>query len=313
MSLIFLFPGQGSQVVGMGLDYLRSFPGVASRLEQASERLGVDLGTVLAKGPPKLLAETRLAQPAIFTLSHAIHELLGTRGLLPACTAGHSLGEFGAVTAAGALDFDVALDLVIERGRLMHQANTLVDGGMLAVSGLDTPILSEILGSAGGGVWIANHNAPSQVVLSGLRHGLRAVAERVAARGGRATWLDVAGPYHTPLMRQAAEPFATLIAAAPMRDPHCPVIGNTAAELLRDAAGLRGELSRQMLSGVDWAGTMDRIRPMQPEFLIEVGPGKVMKGLALRNDPALRCLSTGTVRELDDTCRMLERLPCVSS
>lgn len=312
MNVAFLFPGQGSQTLGMGEDFRRLFPVVAKRLDQTSESLGINLRTVIAKGPPRLLAETRIAQPAIFALSYAIGELLAERGLVPAFVAGHSLGEFTAATFAKSIAFEDALALVIERGRLMHQINESVDGGMLAVTGIESGVLTAILEQVGVGVWIANYNAPSQVVLSGLRPTLRKACELVIERGGRGTWFDVAGPYHTPLLDDASHSFAASLAAIEIRDPDCPLVANTSAALLCDAGSIREELSRQMLGIVNWAGTMSRISGLGIELLVEVGPGRVMKGLALRNDPALRCWTTGTVREFEDACRAMKSQVCVS-
>jgi [acyl-carrier-protein] S-malonyltransferase len=313
MTLAFLFPGQGAQALGMGEDFLRAHPSVRQRLDQAGDGLGLDLRRVIAKGPARLLAETRIAQPAIFALSFAIGELLAARSLQCVLAAGHSLGEFTAVASAGALPFDTALALVIERGRLMHQVNESLDGGMLAVSGLAPELLPALVGQAGPGVWIANRNAPSQVALSGLRPALRRAHQLVTECGGRGTWFDVAGPYHTPLLADAAQAFAALVDAARMHPPRFPVIANGSAEPLGSAESVRQELAQQMLNPVDWTGTMRRIAASGNATLVEVGPGRVLKGLALRNNPELRCWSTGTVREFDAACRALENTACAVS
>ncbi|MBA3006098.1 MAG: ACP S-malonyltransferase [Proteobacteria bacterium] len=306
MNIAFLFPGQGAQTLGMGEDFRKSYLVVARRLEQASDALGLDLCAIIRKGPTRLLAETRYAQPAIFVLSYAIGELLVERGLQPDIVAGHSLGEFTAATFAKAISFDDALALVIERGSLMHEVNVSLDGSMMAVSGLDSKTLLGILDGLCNDVWIANDNAPSQVVLSGLRPALQKAAQLIVDGGGRNTWLDVAGPYHTPLLADASKVFALRVASVNMRDPVFPIIANTSAEPLVIADSIHTELARHMISSVNWTGTMQIIEASGVNMLVEVGPGRVMKGLALRNSPTLPCRTTGTVREFDETCRSLE-------
>jgi len=312
MTIAFVFPGQGSQTLGMGEDFRSLLPTVRQRFEQASDRLGVDLGAVIGKGPPGLLAQTHIAQPAIFTLSYALGELLVARGLQPSWAAGHSLGEFTAVAAAGAIDFDGALDLVIERGRLMHAVNESIDGAMLAVSGSNLDFVDTILKRAQAAVWIANHNAPAQLVLSGLRPELRKVYDPLISSGARCNWLSVAGPYHSPLMEDAAQQFAANIAAAHFKDPRCAVIANTNAKSLCTAAAIREELSAQMLRAVRWVDSLRRIRDLKVAASIEVGSGRTLKGLALRQHPAMNCWTTGTLQEFDETCRRWEALACAS-
>ncbi|MBC7983012.1 MAG: ACP S-malonyltransferase [Candidatus Obscuribacterales bacterium] len=312
MKLAFVFPGQGSQALGMGEDFRRSFATVQKRFDQASDRLGSDLSAIIGKGPPALLAQTHLAQPAIFTLSYALGELLAARGLQPFCAAGHSLGEFSAVAAASAISFDAGLDLVIERGRLMHAVNESIDGAMLAVSGSNLDFIETVVSRANAAVWIANHNAPSQIVLSGLRADLSEISASLIASGARCTWLSVAGPYHSPLMKDAALQFATRIAATQFADPQFAVIANTNASSLCTAAAISEELSAQMLSTVRWVDSLRCIRDLKVATLIEVGPGRTLKGLALRQHPAMDCWTTGTLREFDETCRRWETLACES-
>ncbi len=309
----FLFPGQGAQITGMGEDFRAAFPSVRLRLEQAGSSLGNDLGSLMRKGPPRLLAETRYAQPAIFALSYAIAELFEARGLCPDFVAGHSLGEFSAACFAKALSFDAALALVIERGRLMHEVNVTLDGCMMAVSGIDHAELAIILDGFKNEIWLANHNAPTQVVLSGLRCSLQRVASSIAESGGRSIILDVAGPYHTPLMGKAAEAFSRSLDAVTLFDPAWPLIANASAEAVMTAALIRAQWSTHMVSAVNWSGTIQTLYTLGANILLEVGPGRILKGLAQRNQPALPCLSSGTVREFDASCRSLEKTLCASS
>jgi [acyl-carrier-protein] S-malonyltransferase len=313
MKTAFLFPGQGAQAPGMGEDFRAAFPSVRQRLEQAGSKLGIDLGSLMRKGPPRLLAETRYAQPAIFALSVAIAELLAARGLSPDSVAGHSLGEFSAACFAKVLTFDDALDLVIERGRLMHEVNVTLNGGMMAVSGVSTAALAPLLDALQNQIWIANHNAPSQLILSGLRRALQAAEPRILESGGRCTVLDVAGPYHTPLLDKAAQSFALHVQSVVLSEPAWPLIANASAEALVSAAQIRPELSAHMVSAVNWTGTMQTMHALGSSMLLEVGPGRILKGLALRNLPAVPSLCTATVREFDASCRSLEQSLCASS
>lgn len=318
MNAVFLFPGQGVQTLGMGEDFRRAatipaFALVNQRLEQASDGLGVNVRDIIVKGPPRLLAETWIAQPAIFALSVAIAELLQQRGLQPTIVAGHSLGEFAALVCAGASSFEDMLALVIERGRLMHEVNESIDGAMLAVSGLSPAQLAGLLEKIEAEVWIANDNAPSQYVLSGLRAGLRQASASILQSGGRITWLDVAGSYHTPLLLQASRALQASIASLHLCTPVFPVVANSNAAVLLDGPSIRTELSQHMLSTVNWTGTMRRIAQAGVETLLSIGPGRVLKGLALRNNAALPCRTVGTVLEFDEICRVLESRLCASS
>jgi [acyl-carrier-protein] S-malonyltransferase len=297
----------------MGEDFRAAFPSVRQRLEQAGSSLGIDLASMMRKGPPRLLAETRYAQPAIFVLSYAIAELFEARGLRPDFVAGHSLGEFSAACFAKVLPFETALPLVIERGRLMHELNVTLDGGMMAVSGIDHQTLVTILDGFKNKIWIANHNAPTQLVLSGLRLSLQRAAHFIGESGGRSIFFDVAGPYHTPLLEKAAQAFSLSLQAVTLSDPAWPVIGNASAQPLKTAAVIRTEWSAHMVSAVNWTGTMQALSTLGAGILLEVGPGRILKGLALRNLPAMPCLTSGTVREFDASCRSLERVLCASS
>lgn len=303
MKAAFLFPGQGSQFVGMGEDYCRGFPSVRRLFEGASERMGMNLRTIMAKGPPRLLAETRIAQPVIFTMNVAIATLLIERGIAPFRVAGHSLGQFAAVAVAGALDFASTLDLVIERGRLMQTSPETGNGGMMAVDGLTRETVERSIAQLGVQVWIANFNAPSQCAVSGSRPGLRRLQKTLGALGGNCRWLAVAVPAHTPLMQTAAAPLARRIDELEFRAPSVPVLGSASALPLTDAAAIRAELREHMLASVNWADCLRRLYEDGCTVMIETGPGRVLKGLALRNDTRARCRLTSTVKDFEQTCR----------
>lgn len=301
----FLFPGQASQAVGMGVDFCRAFPRLRELFAMASERLGFDLQAVAASGPPRHLAETIVAQPAIFVLSFGIAELMLQRGIVPGVMAGHSLGEFTAVAVSGAVDVQAGIDLVVERASRMHEVNLGIDGAMLAVSGLTRAEVEAVCARIGDHLWVANVNAPSQVVVSGLRPALRRFLDEAGRAGAKGTWLDVAGPYHTPLMSRAAELLARKVRNMALGAPAVAVLANADARRLTTAEALREELAGHMLAPVDWPATLRAVEENAPGPMVEVGPGKVLKGLALRNDHPRPCLTTGTVAELDKTCRVL--------
>lgn len=305
MSIAFLFPGQGAQAVGMGADLIKAFPSIGTYLKAGGEALGVDLNALIMKGPPRALAQTDVAQVCIYCLSHGIHEVIVQRGLSPTIVAGHSLGQFTAYAAAGTVSFEDGLKLVASRGRFMHEVNQSLDGGMLAVTGMTAVEVAEVVRQVDS-VWVANLNAPTQHVLAGLRNALREAQERLLEAGGKGTWLEVAGPYHTPLLNDAAERFSEIVDQCLFQQAATPIIANSSATVVCNPDEIRIETHRQMLSAVNWAGTMDTLVRQQVGLLVEVGPGRVLKGLALRNSANLKCLSTGSVRELDSACLALE-------
>ncbi|MBQ0957957.1 ACP S-malonyltransferase [Ideonella sp. 4Y11] len=313
MKRVWLFPGQGSQEPGMGDELLRDEPAAADLCRRAGERLGVDLRRLMADGPRASLAATAVAQTAIFALSVATAGLLGTRGLRPVAVAGHSLGQFSAAVACGALDVDTALDLVVARGRLMHEVNQRVDGGMLAVAAPSDGPWREVLDRAAAQVWIANRNAPGQTVLAGLLPDLRRLYPALAATGARLSWLQVAGPYHTPLFAEASARFDALLEAAQWHAPCCPLLGNADGRTLEHADDLRQEFLGHMLRPVDWVATMAGMGQLGVDGAVEVGPGRTLKGLALRQLPHLRCVGTGTAAERQALLAHDEETACALS
>jgi [acyl-carrier-protein] S-malonyltransferase len=302
MKAVFLFPGQGAQAVGMCAGWRRTSPCVAGRLAQGSAALGIDLAKLIDAGPIRLLTETLVAQVSIYCLSFAIYEILRERGIHPTLLAGHSLGQFTALAASGAVSFEEGLALVRERGIAMHALNQTMDGAMLALQAGDLQRqLSGLVGGAGSW-WIANRNAPGQWIAAGLRPDLRRLQSTMAASGVAAHWLDVAGPYHTPLMAPAAASFERVIQRYRLDDARVPVVSNSTAALLTTREQLATDLCRHMVSPVDWTGTMALIASQAPDLLIEVGPGRTLKGLVLRNKPQASCVTTASPEELERVC-----------
>ena len=306
-NIAFVFPGQGAEFVGMAEDYCRRFEIARHRFSVVSERMKLDLRKLMACGPPRALAEAWVAQPIVFTMSTVIATLFMEHGVVPSMVVGHSLGQFSAVTAAGALEFSDGLELVISRGRLLHECNELAEGGMMAIDHLERHVVQQAIAELQAESWISNYNAPTQFVVSGRKSALWELKKSLDPQGGNCRWLSVPGPAHSPLMAPAAEKLAPLIAATRFRDPVFPVIAGATGEMMTDNATIRSELSRHMLAPVDWVACLDTIRRAGVTRLIEAGPGRVLKGLALRNDRHARCLVNSTVHDFEESVGLIQR------
>ena len=291
----FLFPGQGSQSVGMGRALAEAYPVARATFAEADDLLGFALSDLCFNGPEAALTDTVNAQPALLAVSVAALRVLaaelgdaGTQAVAgPVFVAGHSMGEYSALVAAGALPFADGLRLVRERGRLMKQAGAIAPGLMAAVLGLEesqvAALCAEAAAQTGGVVQVANDNCPGQVVISGDRAGVEAALPILEAAGARKVVpLAVSIAAHSPLMRPAAEELAAAIAAAAIQPPSVPVIGNTNAELLSDAAAIRAELVAQLTGSVRWTASMQRAVAAGVTEFIEIGPGDVLSGLMKR-------------------------------
>ncbi len=293
---VLLFPGQGSQEVGMGADIAAHSPAAASIFRQADDILGFSLSRLCFEGPEDTLTDTINVQPALLVAGvaalRAVEEQLGAP-IAAAAAAGHSLGEYTALVAAGALSFEDGLRLVRERGRLMKLAGEIAPGGMAAIIALDTDKIAEICQQAsaesGGPVVIANDNCPGQVVISGDEKALtRAMALAAEARARKVVRLAVSIAAHSPLMGAVQEDFAAAVAQADIRPPQFPVIANISARPLTDADAIRQELVGQLQNPVQWTKSMQRLIGEGHETFIEFGPGKVLAGLMKRIDRRFR-------------------------
>ena len=291
-STAFVFPGQGSQVVGMGRAFAEASPSARAAFEEADELLHFRLSALCWDGPDESLTDTVNAQPALYVCSlaalRAFEERIG--GYAPACMAGHSLGELTALTAAGAMEFDDGLLLVRERGRLMKAAGQASPGGMAAILNLDVPILDEVcteaVAAAGGVVQVANDNCPGQVVISGSDAALEKAIELAKARGARrALRLPVSIAAHSPLMQSAAGRFKEAVDAVPFLEPAIPVIGNVRALPLTDGAAIRAELPAQLTSPVRWTESVRHMLGLGVTTFVELGAKDVLTGLLKRIEP----------------------------
>jgi [acyl-carrier-protein] S-malonyltransferase len=300
--LAFVFPGQGSQFVGMGGELASLSERAAGIFDRADELLGFSLSSLMAEGPADVLGDTYKAQVAILVASvaalEAVRERLEERDLAlePNFVAGHSLGEFTALVAAESLDLPTAVHLVRERGRLMREAGVKQPGGMAAVIGLDDECIAEICGkaSSAGVVVPANRNCPGQIVISGNVEGLEAAMSLAKERGAkRVARLGVSIASHSPLMAEANRAFLSVIDQIDLKEPSIPMIGNVSAQPLTTVDGIREELREQMERPVDWTGTILTMVALGVRSIVEIGPGTVLTGLTKRIDRNLNGVGIG--------------------
>ncbi|MDQ3880685.1 MAG: ACP S-malonyltransferase [Chloroflexota bacterium] len=294
--LALVFPGQGSQYVGMGAQLFEQSRKAARVLERADETLGFPLSRLILEGPAEELDQTVNAQPAILATSiaylEAMRELADAAGvaLRPHRLAGHSAGQYAAAVAANAIDYADALRLVRERGRLMQESGD-EEGGMGAVIGLSDDQVDEVVAQARahGEISVANANAPGQIVLSGVVPALVFALELSKSLGARRTVrLAVSVASHSMLMRRAQREFAAILSRVPFREPAVPLLGNVHATVIRSSDALRRELSDHLTHGVQWSESVRRMVASGVTDFVEVGPGRVLTGLIRRIDPHAR-------------------------
>ena len=335
--IAFVFPGQGSQTVGMGADIYQASSAARAVYATADDALGFSLSTLCFEGPETALRETINTQPAIVATSLALLAALQEAAgadmpgaprldgpIHPVCVAGHSVGEYSAVAASGALGIADTLRLVRERGRLMHEEGQRCPSGMAAVLGMDAETLRSICAEAtekalaslsaddqvrhpgAGRVVVANDNAPGQIVISGALPALE-VAMELARTGGakRVVPLAVSGAFHSPVMAPAAEALAAAVTAAPVVAPSTPVIANITAGPLTTEAQLREELAQQIVSPVQWTRTVEYLAEDGIELFVEIGVGQVLTGLIKRIAKGAAVVSVGSAA---DVATVAERL-----
>lgn len=294
MSTAILFPGQGSQSVGMGRDLVDREPAARALYDEADERLGFALSRLCFEGPEEALTDTAVQQPALFTTSLAAWAVLQQRGQADAAyVAGHSLGEFSALAAAGAFSFADGLALVRRRGELMKLAGERQPGGMAAVLGLDADVVAElcarVAAETGRYVAIANDNCPGQIVISGHETALLPAIEALSAAGARkVVRLPISIAAHTPLMGAVAEEFAAAVDATPIVAARIPAVANVTARPIQTPEEIRLELKAQLTSPVAWTESIRYLSAQGVDTCLEVGPGDVLLGLVKRIDREAR-------------------------
>jgi [acyl-carrier-protein] S-malonyltransferase len=302
MATAFLFPGQGSQSVGMGYELFEQHPEARARFETANEHLDVDLLTLMfgldssLDDPEEHLKQTEITQPALYTHSLAAMAVLQDKGMAPDMAAGHSLGEYSALAAVGALSFEDGLRVVKRRGELMAEAGERRPGSMAAIMGADDADVEDACAAVSeegdGVVQTANYNAPGQIVISGDEGAVEAATARIK---GRAIPLPVSGAFHSPLMEYAREGLGEVLEAVDIRTPDCPVYLNVTGEPSTDPDEIRQRLMEQLLSPVRWAQSLRRMQADGATRFVEVGAGNVLRGLVGRTlDDDVETAGAGT-------------------
>jgi [acyl-carrier-protein] S-malonyltransferase len=300
--IAFLFPGQGSQKVGMGRALAEAFVEARTAFAEADAAFGGSLSGLCFEGPDDQLKLTEHTQPAILTVSTAAARVLASRGVHPAIVAGHSLGEYSANVAAGTFAFGDAVDVVRRRGRYMQEAVPVGQGTMAAILGLDAAAVRRACEEAAEGEIVspANINSPDQVVIAGATAAVQRAGERAKALGAtRVVPLPVSAPFHCALMKPAEERLAPELRALAVKPPRVPVVANVDAGVKRDGAAAIDALVRQVSCPVLWEDTMHRLASEGVTTYVEVGPGRVLSGLARRIHREAEVFSFGGPDDLD--------------
>ena len=287
----YVFPGQGSQFSGMGKDLYDHYEVAKTLFKSANEILGFDITKILFEGSKEDLEQTRVAQPAIYIHSVIMSKVMGDK-FQPDALAGHSLGEYSALTAAGTISFDSGLKLVSQRAEAMQKACNLEDGTMAAILGLEDEKVVEICNQIEGLVVAANFNCPGQLVISGGTNAIASACEIMKASGARrALVLPVGGAFHSPLMEPARVELANAIENTDFASPICPVFQNVVANAVTDPLSIQKNLVDQLTNPVRWTQSVEKMVAQGINHFIEVGPGKVLQGLIRKINPETKISS----------------------
>jgi [acyl-carrier-protein] S-malonyltransferase len=307
----FLFPGQGSQAVGMGKDLFERFPVARRTFEEADQSLGKKLSQLCFEGPEEELRLTENTQPAILAVSVAAWRVLEEKGIKPGFAAGHSRGEYSAHIAAGTISFADAVTTVRNRGKYMQEAVPVGTGAMAAILGMSLDAVGAVCGDAAQGEVCepANINSPDQIVISGHAAAVERAVKLAQERGAkRAILLQVSAPFHCSLMRPAQERLAVDLHKLEFATPKIPVVCNVYAKPVEDAESSREALVRQVTGSVNWSDSMQLLISRGVQTFVEVGPGKVLCGLMRQIDRSKKCLNVEDEASLEKTLEFVARV-----
>ena len=300
--LAFVFPGQGAQKVGMGKEFFDNYDVAKKMFKEADEALGYSIMKMCFEGPEEDLKLTANTQPAILTISCIANEILKENGVQPEITGGHSLGEYSALVAAGVLKFQDAVALVHKRGAYMQEAVPVGEGGMAAIIGVDREKIVEICQSvsAESPVQAVNFNCPGQIVIAGATRGVELAVEELKAAGAKkAVILPVSAPFHSTLMKPAAEKLAVELDKVTLSDAKIPVVANVNAQVLTKAEDIKASLVAQAASPVLWEDCVAKMKEFGADVLLEAGPGKTLCGFNRRIDKSIKSLNVEDVESLE--------------
>jgi [acyl-carrier-protein] S-malonyltransferase len=310
-SIAFVFPGQASQYPGMGKELYESYPEARQAFLEAGAALGFSISTLCFEGPEEKLKLTENTQPAILTVSVAAHRVLAARGIRPRFVAGHSLGEYSALVAAGSLSLAEAVCIVRNRGKYMQEAVPVGEGAMAALLGLGQAEVETLCREAAQGEVLsaANLNSPVQFVIAGSTRAVNRAVELAPSRGAKkAVRLPVSAPFHCALMKPAERRLEEYLNLVEFRDPLVPLVNNAEARLLTVGAEIRASLVRQVCSPVRWTETIRLLAEQQVRLLVEIGPGRVLSRLIRQVDKGLKLANVEDPKSLQATLEALSQI-----
>lgn len=297
----FVFPGQGSQFVGMGKDIYENNNLARKEYDKIFKNLSFDLKTAMFDGPEELLKKTKYTQPAIVAMSLILDKLLKEEGIYPDFVAGHSVGEYAAIGSAGFLSLDEAVKLTSFRGEAMNEIAEKVNGGMAAIIGMPSEKIIELLKTVEGVVEAVNFNEPKQTVIAGDKTSIEKSCELLKANGARrALLLPVSGPFHSSLMKPAGEKLKKEIENYEFKDTKIKLVANTTAEIISTGNELKEEIYNQSFGPVRWVETIEKLKENGVETIYEIGPGKTLVGLIRKIDKNLKVVSINSLSAIDN-------------
>ncbi|MEK4253095.1 ACP S-malonyltransferase [Ureibacillus sp. FSL K6-2830] len=308
--IAFIFPGQGSQKVGMGAEFVANDEASKAFYDQADQALNIKLSTLMLEGPQEELTLTYHAQPALLTTGVMIASKLMEAGITPDYTAGHSLGEYGSFVIAGSLSFEEAVKIVHKRGLYMNEAVPAGQGAMAAILGMDEEPLKEVcaeITNNGDLVQLANLNCPGQIVISGTKAGVEKASQLAKEKGAkRAIPLDVSGPFHSELMKDAAIKLEKEIEQVEISQPNIPIISNVHAGILEDVESIKKEMVEQVYCPVQWERDVRKMLECGVTTFIECGPGKVLSGLVKKIDRSVKSYCVYDIATFEEVVKELK-------